>query len=159
MSFGFRTFVSALFLSAGAAAACPDWSFNGDQYAFTGQQLYQPQRLAVLAGGDQRLAKCRIPFGSDQGDGFVTVAPDFTVQISGLSRYQLVVSVYSECDSVLLLNTGNENWFYDDDDNADSQLDARILLTRPRDGIYDFWVGTHDGSTCNAVFELETYDR
>ncbi|MBM2577512.1 hypothetical protein JQC91_14485 [Jannaschia sp. Os4] len=153
------TLAALALLVAGAAHACPDWSFNGQQASFSGKDLWAAKRFPILAGGDQEVSRCKLPFGSDRGRGYVPVRPDFTITLSGLRPYRLVASVYSECDSVLVMNTGAESWFYDDDDNADSRLDARIVLTRPQDGIFDFWVGTHDGSTCNAVFELETFDR
>jgi len=49
------------------------------------------------------------------------------------------------------------NWFYDDDDNGN--LDPRIVLTRPSNGIIDIWVGTYDGEYCDAVLSLETFRR
>ena len=55
------------------------------------------------------------------------------------------------------INTGAANWYYDDDDNGN--LDARITLTRPSNGWMDIWVGTHDGSVCDAVLTLETFNR
>ena len=67
------------------------------------------------------------------------------------------LKVVSECDSVLLVNTGAMNWYYDDDDNGN--LDALITLTRPSNGWLDVWVGTHDGEVCDAVLSLETFDR
>jgi hypothetical protein len=83
--------------------------------------------------------------------------PDFSFNLSGMGGYTLTVSVESECDSILLVNTASENWFYDDDDAGN--LDASINLTRPANGWLDIWVGTHDGSYCDAVLSLETFNR
>jgi len=74
-----------------------------------------------------------------------------------MGRYQLVISVVSECDSILLINTGAVNRYYDDDDNGN--YDARISLSRPSNGWLDIWVGTHDGKTCDATLSLETFNR
>lgn len=74
-----------------------------------------------------------------------------------MSGHTLVISVVSRCDAALLINTGNRNWFYDDDDNGN--LDPRIVLTRPSNGIIDVWVGTYDGEYCDAVLSMETFRR
>lgn len=151
---------AALFLGATAVSACPSWDNNGRTARFTGSGLSGGgTNIEVAAGGTERLRGCGINFGSDSGDGYVTRDPDFTFQISGLSGRQLVFSTYSECDSVLVINTGAANWYYDDDDNTGSALDARIILTRPRDGVYDVWIGTHDGSVCDAFLNVQTIGR
>lgn len=151
---------AAMVVLGGAAMACPSWENNGATASFTGSGLRNGgTNLEVVAGGSERLRGCGINFGSDSGDGSVQRDPDFTFEISGLANKQLVFSTYSECDSVLVINTGNANWFYDDDDNTASSLDARIILTRPRDGIYDVWIGTHDGSYCDAYLNVQTISR
>jgi len=57
----------------------------------------------------------------------------------------------------LLINTGSTSWYYDDDDNGNA--DARISLTRPANGRIDVWVGTYDGTYCDAKLSLETFYR
>ncbi len=141
----------------GAALACPDKTAYGETYEFSGKELYAEKLFAVRAGGEHSIVACGIRSESDRGRGYVISAPDFTFNIAGMSRYRLVISVVSECDSVLLINTASENWYYDDDDNGN--LDARITLSRPADGWLDVWVGTHDGAYCDAVLSLETFDR
>ncbi|MCU0856613.1 MAG: hypothetical protein MUF63_17585 [Rhodobacteraceae bacterium] len=149
---------AALFLLwAGAAAACPDVTAYGARYDLSGKTLYVAQQFPVQAGGDQSIGACGIVPETDKGQGYVISAPDFSMQLSGMAPYQLVISVVSACDSVLLVNTASQNWYYDDDDNGN--LDARIVLTRPADGWLDIWVGTHDGASCDAVLTLETFDR
>jgi hypothetical protein len=150
--------IAALFLMwGGAAAACPDVTAYGARYDLSGKMLYTAQQFPVRAGGDQSIGACGIVPQTDKGQGFVISAPDFSMQLTGMAPYQLVISVLSDCDSVLLINTASQNWFYDDDDNGN--LDARIILTRPADGWLDIWVGTHDGAYCDAVLSLETFDR
>lgn len=153
--------VAAMLLGLGgasAALACPDYQQYGQQYQLTGKQMYDKVSFSVAAGGDNFIRNCRnVQPRTDRGDGWVTTAPDFSLNLTGMNRYQLVLSVVSECDSVLLINTGSVNWYYDDDDNGN--LDARISLTRPSDGWLDVWVGTHDGQVCNATLYLETFNR
>jgi hypothetical protein len=70
--------------------------------------------------------------------------------------YSLEFRVDSDCDSVLLINTGAMNYYFDDDDNGN--FDPKIRLTRPSEGWYDVWIGTYNGSECTAVLTLETFD-
>jgi hypothetical protein len=139
------------------AAACPDTELYGDTYEFNGSNLYQPQSVDLIAGGDQQIAGCGISFGSDSGTGYVTKEPDFSLNMSGMQSYSLEISVVSECDAILLINTGSVNWYYDDDDNGN--YDPKITLTRPSNGWLDIWVGTHDGTLCDSVLTLETFKR
>ena len=140
-----------------AAIACPNTNLYGDTYELNGADLYNPQTVSLIAGGDQQISGCGIKFGSDRGTGYVTVEPDFSLNLSGMQNYALEISVISQCDSILLINTGSVNWFYDDDDNGN--LDAKITLTRPSNGWLDIWVGTHNGALCDAELTLETFKR
>ncbi|MBC7156282.1 MAG: hypothetical protein H5U20_02070 [Rhodobacteraceae bacterium] len=146
-------------LAAGAAEACPDYTQWGvEQYELTAADLYSPKFLNVQAGGDYNLERCNIRAGNWSGPmpGFVIKEPDFSITIRGMAGYQLEFRTESKCDSVLLINTAGANWYYDDDDNGNS--DARIRLTRPAgDGIYDVWIGTYDGAVCDARLIIETF--
>ncbi|WP_421703953.1 hypothetical protein [Aliiroseovarius sp.] len=142
---------------AGAAGACPNYNLYGDTYELHGSDLYNPQSVRLQAGGNRSITGCGIRFGSDRGRGYVTEAPDFSIRLSGMQRYSISFSVRSQCDSILLINTGAANWYYDDDDNGN--YDAKITLTRPSNGWMDIWVGTHDGSVCDATLTLETFYR
>ena len=157
------TFAAAMALGAtliaGAAAACPDVRQNGATGSYTGQQLYDAKFFNVTAGGQYSLQRsCRSIYnklGSDRGEGYFPIRPDFTLRTPGLQGFTLVISVVSDCDSTLLINTPAGNWYYDDDDNGN--LDARIDLTSPSSGVLDIWVGTADGQSCNAQLRLETF--
>ncbi len=142
-----------------AALACPDYTIWGSEsYEASGAQLRQRRDFRVTAGGENYIWNCRgINPGTDRGAGYFTTQPDFSFDLSGMGGLQLVISVVSRCDAALLINTGNRNWYYDDDDNGD--LDPRIVLTRPSNGIIDIWVGTYDGKYCDAVLSLETFRR
>jgi len=144
-------------LAANAVSACPDYSQWGrESYNASGNQLYQPQFFNVVAGGENYLQNCRhINPRTDRGPGYFTTAPDFTFDLRGMRGYELHISVVSQCDSALLINTGSANWYYDDDDNGN--LDPKITLTYPSDGYLDIWVGTYDGQYCDATLRLETF--
>ena len=72
-----------------------------------------------------------------------------------MSGRRLSISVVSECDAALLINTSSRSWFYDDDDNGN--LDPLITLSRPADGYMDNWIGTADGDVCDAELFLSSY--
>ena len=156
------TILIICFVYSGVAMACPDEDLWGEkQYTLSGDELYSAKRFRVVAGGNYELrSECQWIFrqlGSDRGQGYFTRRPDFTFDVPGLSNYELEISVDSECDSTLLINTSTVSWFYDDDDGANG--DAMIRLTRPKSGIIDVWVGTYrpsDGN-CDAVLKLETF--
>ena len=144
---------------ASGALACPDFNAAPQaSYQATGTQLYAPQTFDVVAGGENYIWDCRnVRPGTDTGAGYFPTSPDFSFQLSGMSKYRLELRVVSECDAALLVNTASANWYYDDDDNGN--LDPKITLTRPIDGRIDIWIGTYDGEYCNARLELETFDR
>ncbi len=151
--------IAATFVFSGAALACPNYDLSpAAAYQATGQQLYAIRGFDVVAGGDNYIWNCpNVRPGTDTGAGYFPSAPDFSFQLSGMNPYTLSVSVISECDAALLINTASANWYYDDDDNGN--LDPKIILTRPINGRVDVWVGTYDGELCNAQLQLETFDR
>lgn len=150
---------AAFAVSTTAAAACPDYNLWGNQvYEMTGAQLYSPRAMSVQAGGNINLERCRIRSRNWNGamPGYVISAPDFSITVRGLTGYQIEFRTVSNCDTVLLINTAGANWYFDDDDNGNA--DAKIRLTQPSgDGIYDVWVGTYDGSYCDAQLIVETF--
>ena len=157
-----KTVLFGAMISIGFAtgvAACPDYNLTpGESFRASGPDLYSPRTFSVVAGGSNYIWDCsHIRPGTDTGAGYFPSPPDFSFQLSKMSGYQLVVSLVSECDAALLINTASANWYYDDDDNGN--LDPRIVLTRPVDGRIDIWVGTYDGSFCNSELKLETFDR
>ncbi|MBS9715805.1 hypothetical protein ACFFUT_02415 [Pseudohalocynthiibacter aestuariivivens] len=149
--------LSTIGSASSASAACPDWRDEArTEIHSNAQQLYTRHSYSVLAGGDVQVDYCRV---SDQtpepATGFVADRPDFEVYYDGSSDYALEISVTGECDTTLLVNTANENWFFDDD--AAGNGNPRIYLTSPSEGWYDIWVGTFNNSMCDAELHLETY--
>ena len=133
-----KLLIAAAFVAMpGVAMACPEVNLDGVELRFDGQSLYQPRSFNVVAGGTENIAKCGIRnLTSGRPEGFVARAPDYELNFRG-NGYELEFRVESECDSILLINTGSGNWYWDDDDNTESALDAKIRLTRPSDGWYD----------------------
>jgi non-specific serine/threonine protein kinase len=145
-----------LALSAGAADACPDWSLSGHEFRARASELYTPYEYRLIAGGDIRIDGCGIRNMTDgKPTGYAMRQPDVTFRFEQDGRYQLEFRVVSACDSMLLVNTGGANWYWDDDDNGN--LDPRIRLTRPSQGWYDIWVGTIGPDTCDAILIIETF--
>ncbi len=147
----FKTLISAAFLvgTATLAQACPDYGQSGATFSYSGGDLYSARSFSVTAGGGNNLNNCGF-----NGAGYVTTAPDFTFNLSGMGAYSLVISVNSNCDAMLLVNDANGSWYYDDDSNGNS--DPRLQLNG-MDGWLDVWVGTYNGSSCAANLSLETF--
>lgn len=141
-------------LTTCAAQACPDYQLSGSELYYSGAELYQPKSFGVIAGGSQNLSKCRFP-GLGTPTGYVAPAPDFELYYTKTQGYELEISILSECDSVLLINTANGNWYYDDDDAGAG--DALIHLSNPSEGWYDIWIGTYGAANCDAQMILETF--
>lgn len=145
----------ALFGFAGAAQACPNWNLNPTygSYNLSVGQLRAGQQISMTAGGDNYVWNCpNVNPQTDQGAGYFTSQPDARIFVNGIEGNRLVFQVRSNCDSALLINTGTASWYYDDDDLGN--LDPQIVLTRPRSGQIDIWVGTYDGEYCDAVLMM-----
>ncbi|MFT4742914.1 MAG: hypothetical protein ACI91Z_000888 [Yoonia sp.] len=151
--------VLAFLSTGGAAIACPDFNASpGESYRASGSELYETKAFSVRAGGDNYIWNCpNVKPGTDTGAGYFPTAPDFSFQLNGMSGYKLDLRVVSDCDSALLINTSSANWYYDDDDNGN--FDPKIVLTRPVDGRVDIWIGTFDGTYCDAQLQLETFKK
>ena len=141
---------AALTLAAGAAHACPDYAYSGYGISGSGSQLYSASTYQVVAGGNINLANCGQP-----GYGYVAAAPDFELYYSQDGGYELTFRLNTNCDSILLINDPNGNWWWDDDSNGN--LDAMINVGRGVSGTYDIWVGTVNPSSCDASITFETF--
>jgi len=152
MSFVTRSALAAV-MAVGvpfAAYACPDYGQNGAGLNYTSDQAYSPRAHPVTAGGPVNLAGCSQP-----GHGYVATAPDFTMQFSGNGmRRALEFRVEGSCDTVLLVNDANANWYFNDDDIG---IDPRIRISGASEGIYDIWIGTFDPNLCSARLIVETF--
>jgi hypothetical protein len=155
-----KTIIAAAFAltaAAGAAQAnCPDYTQWGASYSASGDDLWMPQSWHVTAGGPRAISSCpRIQSAAWADEGYFTQAPDFTFDLRQMQGYALEVRVVSDCDAALLINTADGAWAYDDDTNGN--MDPLIYLPNPGDGYLDVWVGTYDGTYCDATLTLETF--
>lgn len=155
-----KLILAAFFAVFGSAAmACPNYQLWGDQvFTTSGPDLWTPNYYNVIAGGDRNLYNCPINWRNHSGraTGWVIEQPDFSITINQLAGYQLEFRIESNCDTILAVNTAARNWYYDDDDG--NGLNGKIRFTNPAaNGIYDVWVGTFNGETCNAQLVVETF--
>ncbi|MBF9044777.1 hypothetical protein HKCCE4037_15650 [Rhodobacterales bacterium HKCCE4037] len=105
----------------------------------------EPLGYPVVAGGDIDLSQCGYP------GGFVIERPDYSFQILDIDG-DLLVSVTSPgCDTVLLVNAPDGEWYFDDDTAGDLQPQ---LLVDVAPGRLDIWVGTFGAETCEAELTL-----
>jgi len=157
-AFLFSLFVMSFATTASASHLCPDWNYNGAQIHASATQLYSAQRYSLRAGGDHDSSTCNyVSQTGERVSGYFTRQPDFELNYQKDANYKLLFRVQSDCDSVLLINTGAGNWYWDDDDAGN--LDAQIVLTNPSNGWYDIWVGTIGSENCDALLHLETFQK
>jgi|TARA_R110002073_G_scaffold32770_2_gene98963 hypothetical protein len=152
-----RTLIASFFvlLSLSAAAvACPQIQQGRASYSVTGQDLYSPNRYSVTAGGNQNLRNC-----GWNNTGYVISQPDFSFYTSGMSGYgRLEIEVtQAACDTILLVNSANASWFYDDDSAGYPNPRINLYGTANTQGRIDVWVGTYGTSNCSATLEMETW--
>ena len=76
--------------------------------------------------------------------GWIADAPDYRL-IYKAGALPLIITVESDVDTTLIINTPNGNWLCDDDGGGD--LDPRVKLSKPQSGQYDIWVGTYNNSS------------
>ena len=85
--------------------------------------------------------------------------PDFSFYTSGMSGYgRLEIEVtQAACDTILLVNSANASWFYDDDSAGYPNPRINLYGTANTQGRIDVWVGTYGTSNCSATLEMETW--
>lgn len=83
--------------------------------------------------------------------GYIADAPDYRL-IYKAGALPLIISVASDVDTTLVINTPNGNWLCDDDGGGD--LDPKVKLLKPQSGQYDIWVGTYNNSVEPAILKF-----
>lgn len=143
-------FVVSLPLAA-SAQACPDYNVPGAGLNFTAESVWIPQTVGVIAGGNINLGAC----GSVPGVGYVVQNPDFTMQYNDLDMGRaLEIRIIAGCDTVLLVNSPDGQWHFNDDDNG---LNAGMRFNNAMGGQYDIWVGTLGSGSCDATMTVESF--
>ena len=144
--------VAILLGTAGVAAACPAWQNGGfSSFYTTGSDLYLPNNYNVVAGGNVSLRNCNW-----NHTGFLTSPSTVQFRIDGLEQYgRIQFRAVSNCDTVLFIyDSRGEPWF---DDDGLGNFNPELTMLNPASGIYNVWVGTYGGGTCNAQLQVETW--
>lgn len=99
----------------------------------------------IISGGSIDAAK----LGGGCGE-YIANAPDLQITYDA-SIFSLWISVISQDDTTLVINTPTGGWICDDDSGGD--LDPSINFTNAQSGVYDIWIGTY-GSRDNKSATL-----
>jgi hypothetical protein len=144
---------AALMMSAAAAAqACPDYRLGGDvDYSYTGDILLREREYSVQIGTDYSLVGC-----GHQYPGYVSAAPTTSFRLARMDHYPLEIRVEAPCDSVLLVNAANGDWYYNDDGPYGHNPQINLRGSATLNGRVDIWVGSYDGQSCFGDLILET---
>ena len=103
--------------------------------------------LTAMGGAD--LFNC---IGIPGGRGYAPQAPQYSFFLSGMSGYELDLSVQADCDTVMVVNSADATWYFDDDSGGGSLNPAlRIPGGAGLEGRLDVWVGTYGGGSCPAT--------
>lgn len=73
--------------------------------------------------------------------GYIANAPDLRLNYRAGDSLPLIISVTSEADTTLVINTPNGGWACNDDGGNGSN--PSIRFNAPQTGQYDIWVGTY----------------
>ncbi|MEX3015932.1 serine/threonine-protein kinase [Gymnodinialimonas hymeniacidonis] len=141
----------------GTTANCPTWAVPGAELRYTGTEIYTPQTQLLRASGTANLGDCAdLPANVV---GFVDQIPDFTLYTSEMAQFRrLELEVEAgECDTVLLVNTQDTVWHFDDNTGSITAPLLNLTGQTAIEGRIDIWVGTIDGAGCDATLEIETW--
>lgn len=140
---------AAILLPAAALAECPNYELMGaNSAALNAKNIGNGIAYDVVAGGDNYLPEC----GFQGVEAYVTNAPDFSFDMSGVAGRYVILSVTSACDAAMVVNNVDGKWYYDDDSNGD--LDPKVNMPGA-DGWLDVWIGTYDGAYCDARLTIQ----
>lgn len=83
--------------------------------------------------------------------GFIATAPDFNLYwTAGSGALPLYISVNSNADTTLVINTPDGR-YYCSDDGGNSGLNPGLRITNPQSGLYNIWVGTYGNASNQAA--------
>lgn len=125
----------------------------------SGQPLYGTQRLEAGFIPDPAVVQLDAG-GSDEipsalGYGYIyAAAPDVDL-VYQAGSFSLYIYVESDEDTVLLVNSPDGQWHFDDDTIG---VNPMIVFPKPQSGMYNIWVGTFGGSTADAQLMISELD-
>lgn len=93
------------------------------------------------------------------GFGYASQAPQYSFYLSGMDAYRLEMIVNSSCDTTLLVNTADGQWFYDDDSAGNLNPLLNLRGGNLLNGRVDVWLGSYSGAACPATLSLETWNN
>jgi hypothetical protein len=140
----------------GGTSGCPNYAIAntafGQHRMIAGQGSYRVPR--ITAGGRFPLTNC---FPGTGWRGFTITRPDFRFFYQGVSQsgritFQLTSA---EVDTVLLINTPDGQWFFNDDSNG--TFNSTLTFAPVLEGQYDIWTGAYNNSSNNPA-ELWVYE-
>ncbi len=114
-----------------------DWSLDpsyGTANLETGF-LPDPHVVSIAAGGSQDAG----PLGTGCR-GMVASAPDYNLNYTAGSEYNLFISASSTADLTLVVNAPDGTWHCSDDFSG---LNPAVEFYGPQSGLYNIWVGTY----------------
>ncbi|MBF9045379.1 hypothetical protein HKCCE4037_18730 [Rhodobacterales bacterium HKCCE4037] len=140
----------------GGTSGCPNYAIAntafGQHTMYAGQGSYRVPR--ITAGGRYALTNC---FPGTGWRGYTITRPDFRFFYSGVSStgritFQLTSNAV---DTVLLINTPDGQWFFNDDSNG--TFNSTLTFSPVLQGQYDIWAGAYNLSSNNPA-ELWVYE-
>jgi hypothetical protein len=134
-------------ISVSNIAAAQDYSAPATYGSFNVSSGFSPDPLYIDVASGGRIDASNL---GGNCRGFIANAPDVEITYDA-SILSLWVSVISDRDTTLVINTPSGGWICDDDSGGD--LDPSINFTNAASGVYDIWVGTY-GDTSNEDARL-----
>ena len=134
----------------GGYSGCPNYTIGrtafGQATMYAGQGRYRVPR--ITAGGRYPLTNC---FPGTNWRGYTITRPDFRFFYQGQSSTgRLTFQLTSNrVDTVLLINTPDGQWFFNDDSNG--TFNSTLTFSPVLQGQYDIWAGAYNNSSNNPA--------
>lgn len=131
-------------LAPTAALACPNWRAapHFGSIRLTAGFQPDPYMRRITAGGTIALGRCF----SGGYRGYVTQRPDFDLYWGGVASRLTIAVECPRADAILLVSDPDGGWHYNDDYRG---TNPALTFRNPRQGLYDIWIGSYDGTRRN----------
>ncbi|MBL4629089.1 MAG: hypothetical protein JKY00_13845 [Roseicyclus sp.] len=136
----------------GGGFGCPNYATQSTAFGqgtLNAGGALNPVRIPrITAGGRHALANC---FPGTGWRGYTITRPDYRFFYQGQSPTgRLSFSLVSSAtDTVLLINTPDGQWHFNDDSNG--SYNSTLTFSPPLQGQYDIWAGSYNLSSNNAA--------